>query len=79
MKTILMIRFENEVVKMAASLFHGDSNVRGTMTSGGTESLLMSIKTYRDRAKELFNITEPEVIMPATAHPAFDKGTPYSY
>jgi sphinganine-1-phosphate aldolase len=33
-----------DVVRMTASMLHGDDNVRGTMTSGGTESLLMAVK-----------------------------------
>ncbi|CAF4876398.1 unnamed protein product, partial [Rotaria sp. Silwood1] len=41
---------EAEVVRCVATMFHGDDNVCGTMTSGGTESLLMACKTYRDMA-----------------------------
>ncbi|CAF5026611.1 unnamed protein product, partial [Rotaria magnacalcarata] len=41
---------EAEVVRCIATMFHGDKNVCGTMTSGGTESLLMACKTYRDIA-----------------------------
>jgi len=32
---------ETEVIAMAANLFNGPVTARGTMTSGGTESLLM--------------------------------------
>ncbi|CAF2799877.1 unnamed protein product [Rotaria sp. Silwood2] len=41
---------EAEVVRCVATMFHGDDNVCGTMTSGGTESILMACKTYRDMA-----------------------------
>src|SRR3990170_4179994 len=41
-------KFETEVVAMTASLLGGDENVAGTVTSGGTESLLMAVKTARD-------------------------------
>jgi sphinganine-1-phosphate aldolase len=44
---------------------------------GGTESILMAIKSYRDRAREEFGITDPEVILPTTAHPAFEKAGHY--
>lgn len=40
-------RFEVEVVRMTATLFHGDESVVGTMTSGGTESILCAIKAVR--------------------------------
>lgn len=67
-------RFENEVVAMVAGLLHGDAGTTGTMSSGGTESIFLAIKTYRDRARALHpEITKPEVILPITAHPAFDK------
>ncbi len=36
---------------MTAWMCHGDSNTVGSLTSGGTESILMAIKTYRDLAK----------------------------
>ncbi|KIJ07716.1 hypothetical protein PAXINDRAFT_182408 [Paxillus involutus ATCC 200175] len=49
----------------------------GTMTSGGTESIVMAIKTYRDWARDVKGITEPEMVIPATAHAAFDKGAAY--
>jgi len=67
---------EAEVVRCVATMFHGDDNVCGTMTSGGTESLLMACKTYRDLALSK-GITKPEIIMPVTAHPAFNKASSY--
>lgn len=67
---------EAEVVRCVATMFHGDENVSGTMTSGGTESLLMACKTYRDLAYSK-GITKPEIIMPITAHPAFNKACSY--
>ena len=44
-------QFENEVVSMAAGLLGGDTETAGTMTSGGTESIFLCVKTYRDRAR----------------------------
>ncbi len=67
-------RMEKEVLQMAAGLFHGDEAVTGTMTSGGTESILLAVYTYRERAAKLFpNIKQPEFILPVTGHPAFEK------
>jgi len=71
-------KFESEVVAMTASLLGGDSNVCGNMTTGGTESLLMAVKTARDWARKHHpEITEPEIVLPVTAHPAFDKAGSY--
>ncbi|KAF9245411.1 pyridoxal phosphate-dependent transferase [Melanogaster broomeanus] len=47
------------------------------MTSGGTESIVMAVKTYRNWARAVKGITEPEMIIPTTAHAAFDKGAAY--
>jgi glutamate/tyrosine decarboxylase-like PLP-dependent enzyme len=71
-------KFEIEVISMAVDLFGGDKRCCGSMTSGGTESILMAIKTYRDWAQDKFpNIKEPEMVLPSSAHPAFDKGADY--
>jgi len=51
----------------------------GSLTSGGTESILMAVKTYRDLAKDQRGITEPEMIVPVSIHPAFLKGNCSSY
>lgn len=70
--------FEAEVLAMTAGLLGGDADTAGNMTSGGTESILMAVKTAREwaRAKKPA-ITAPEMILPATAHPAFEKAAHY--
>jgi glutamate/tyrosine decarboxylase-like PLP-dependent enzyme len=71
-------KFETEVVSMTASLLGGDENVVGTMTSGGTESVMMAVKTARDWARcHRPQITDPEIVLPSSAHPAFDKAGHY--
>ena len=73
------VRLEAEIVRMTASLLNAPTTddpsqqVVGTTTSGGTESILLAMKTYRDWARAEKGITEPEVVAPETAHPAFDK------
>ncbi|HEX5501951.1 MAG TPA: pyridoxal-dependent decarboxylase [Thermomicrobiales bacterium] len=70
-------KFEEEVAGMAAALLHGDAAV-GTITGGGTESILLAVKTARDRARALRPaVTRPTIVMPRTAHPAFDKAAHY--
>lgn len=72
-------RFETEVISMTAHLLGGDEAVVGTMTSGGTESILMAVKTARDLASESRGIKlgEGEILMPSSAHPAFCKAAHY--
>lgn len=47
------------------------------MTTGGTESIFMACKAYRDYAREEKGIKRPEIIVPVTAHAAFDKAANY--
>ncbi|XP_039956093.1 sphingosine-1-phosphate lyase [Bactrocera tryoni] len=70
-------KMEAEVVRMACTLFHGDANSCGTMTTGGTESILMACKAYRDYALETRNVQRPNMIVPRTVHAAFDKAAQY--
>ncbi|MFX0041898.1 MAG: pyridoxal phosphate-dependent decarboxylase family protein [Candidatus Hodarchaeota archaeon] len=71
-------KFETEVISMVIDLFGGDKRCCGSMTSGGTESIVMAVKTYRDWARDKFpDIKEPEMVLPSSAHPAFDKGADY--
>eukprot|EP01119_Soliformovum_irregulare_P024269 TRINITY_DN8661_c0_g1_i2.p1 TRINITY_DN8661_c0_g1~~TRINITY_DN8661_c0_g1_i2.p1 ORF type:complete len:407 (-),score=83.49 TRINITY_DN8661_c0_g1_i2:420-1640(-) len=70
-------RMEIEVVKMTSDLLHGGEGTEGLLTSGGTESILLAVKTYRDRARSLHNISHPNILLPITAHPAFDKALHY--
>ncbi len=73
-------KFEAEIVAMTADLLGGgrtDGPVCGTLSSGGTESILLAMKTYRDRARVEKGIRRPEMVAPVTAHAAFDKAAAY--
>lgn len=71
-------KLEKDVVTSVAELLRGDDEVVGNMTSGGTESILMAIKTARDWARENRpEIEEPEMVLPVSAHPAFLKAAHY--
>jgi sphinganine-1-phosphate aldolase len=71
-------QFEAEVVAMTANLLGGGADTTGNMTSGGTESILMAVKTAREWAKARYPANgNPEMILPATAHPAFEKAGHY--
>jgi sphinganine-1-phosphate aldolase len=71
-------RMESDVVRMATELLHGPPTTVGTLTSGGTESILLAVKTARDRARRKRPwIRRPEIVLPETAHVAFDKAAHY--
>ncbi|KAB5596036.1 Sphinganine-1-phosphate aldolase [Ceratobasidium theobromae] len=69
-------KMEAEVVAMCLRMYN-HPNGAGATTSGGTESILMSCKTHREWARDVKGITEPEMIIPVTAHAAFDKAGEY--
>jgi glutamate/tyrosine decarboxylase-like PLP-dependent enzyme len=70
-------RFETEVVSMVAGLL-GAPDAVGSLTSGGTESILMAVKTARDRARaERPGRLRAQMVLPVTAHPAFIKAAHY--
>lgn len=68
---------EAEVIRMVASLFNGNSNTCGSLTTGGTESILLACKAYRDYGREVNGIEKPNMVIPTTAHSAFDKAAQY--
>jgi sphinganine-1-phosphate aldolase len=72
------LRLENEVVAMGRAHLHGDDAVVGSFTSGGTESILCAVKAARDFARERRPaLREPEILLPETAHAAFQKAAHY--
>jgi sphinganine-1-phosphate aldolase len=70
-------KMEAEVVSMVLRMYNAPEDAGGVMTSGGTESLLMACKAYREWARETRGITEPEIIAPTSIHAAFDKACDY--
>lgn len=79
-------KYEAEVVAMTANMLGAvsssgeeqpDTEICGTVTSGGTESILLAMKTYRDWAHQEKGIHKPEMVVPVTAHAAFDKAARY--
>lgn len=71
-------RMEAEIVRMSASMLHGGRESVGTMTSGGTESCLLAVKTARDRARaKRPKLARPNMVVPETVHVAFDKAASY--
>jgi sphinganine-1-phosphate aldolase len=70
-------KMEAEVVMMVLRLFRAPPLGCGTMTSCGTESILLACKAYRDHARETRGVIDPEMVVPTTAHAAFFKAGHY--
>ncbi|MEZ4363284.1 MAG: aminotransferase class V-fold PLP-dependent enzyme [Kofleriaceae bacterium] len=80
-----VVKYEAEIIAMTAAMLGaahvpagapGDAlpgPVVGVVSSGGTESIMLAMKTYRDWARAERGVTRPQVIAPSTAHVAFDK------
>lgn len=68
-------RFEGEIIAMTAALMHAPESC-GVLTSGGTESLMNPLLAYREWGRER-GITQPNLVLPSTAHPALHKGAHY--
>lgn len=70
-------KMENDVISATADILNGTEEVCGVVTSGGTESCLMAVKTYRDMARDKRGVKKPEMIIPETAHVAWYKASEY--
>ncbi|XP_043678320.1 sphingosine-1-phosphate lyase isoform X1 [Vespula pensylvanica] len=70
-------KMEAEVVRISCHLFNGNEKSCGTMTTGGTESIILACKAYRDYGREIKGIKKPEMVVPITAHSSFDKAAQY--
>ena len=65
-----LITMEKDIVSITKNLFNCPKNSgTGTVTTGGTESIILALFGYRELAKKR-GITNPEIIAPSTAHPA---------
>jgi len=73
-----LAQIEHEVVAMAGDLVHRRATEvhGGSMTSGGTESILMSMLVSRERARAR-GVERPQILAPASAHPAYAKAAHY--
>lgn len=69
-------KMEAEVVRWCCGLFNGGKESCGTMTSGGTESIMLAMKVYREVGYEK-GIKFPEIVLPLTAHAAFAKAAEF--
>src|SRR5699024_3196083 len=69
---------ERDIVAFARRLTNGDEDVVGSVTSGGTESCLLAVKSAREVWRAAHGETgAPTLVAPTTAHAAFHKGCEY--
>ena len=73
-----LARMEADVVSIGLRLLNAPEGACGDMSSGGSESIFLALKTRRDEARAKGADTRGmQVLMPRSAHPAFDKAAAY--
>ncbi len=70
-------KIQADVVEYVAGWLEAGTEGAGFMTTGGTESLLMAVKAARERGRKERGVTSPNVVLPTSAHAAFEKGCYY--
>jgi glutamate/tyrosine decarboxylase-like PLP-dependent enzyme len=69
-----LLQMENDVVGFAADLLDAPAEAVATVTSGGTESVLLAVQAARDSRPD---VARPRMVLPTTAHAAFHKAAHY--
>lgn len=69
-----LLTMERDLVAFARPLFHAPETAVGTVTSGGTESILLAVQTARDANP---HVARPAMVVPTTIHAAFHKAAHY--
>jgi glutamate/tyrosine decarboxylase-like PLP-dependent enzyme len=70
-------QIQSDVVGIVGTWLEAPAEGAGFMTTGGTESILMAVKAARERGRKERGITAPNVVLPTSAHAAFEKGCYY--
>ncbi|MFI5426938.1 pyridoxal phosphate-dependent decarboxylase family protein [Aeromicrobium sp. UC242_57] len=68
-----LLAMERDLVAFARPMVHGSETMVGSVTSGGTESILLAVQSARDAA----HVADPVMIVPTTIHAAFNKAAHY--
>ncbi|WP_244930048.1 aminotransferase class V-fold PLP-dependent enzyme [Nocardioides sp. W7] len=69
-----LLQMENDVVGFAADLLDAPATAVGTVSSGGTESVLLAVQSARDSRP---SVVRPNIVVPSTVHAAFHKAAHY--
>lgn len=70
-------RIQHDVVAIVRDWLEAGPEAAGFLTTGGTESLLMAVKAARERGRKERGVERPNVVLPTSAHAAFEKGCYY--
>eukprot|EP00928_Gymnodinium_smaydae_P015314 TRINITY_DN15646_c0_g1_i1.p1 TRINITY_DN15646_c0_g1~~TRINITY_DN15646_c0_g1_i1.p1 ORF type:complete len:575 (-),score=116.49 TRINITY_DN15646_c0_g1_i1:317-1993(-) len=70
-------QMDSEVVRMVINMYNGGPECCGCFTTGGTESILMAMKSYRDWGRAEKGIWQPNIVICTSAHAAFLKAGDY--
>lgn len=76
-KVVGVRQAEVELLSWFIQMLKGDQTAMGVSTSGGTESILLAVISFREVARIYRGVTEPELLLPASAHSAFFKACFY--
>jgi glutamate/tyrosine decarboxylase-like PLP-dependent enzyme len=72
------LQLERDIIGMALDLLNAPGGATGNFTSGGTESIMLSVRAAREYARQRNpDIGRPELVLPETAHAAFFKACDY--
>ena len=69
-------KFDIELISMAANMLNA-SEPAGNITSGGQESIFLAMNCWKNYGLKVKGIKKPNIILPITAHPAFNKACHY--
>jgi len=69
-----LLRMENDLVGFGLRLLDAPAGAVGTVSSGGTESVLLAVQGARDSRPD---VADPVIVVPSTRHAAFDKAAHY--
>ena len=72
-----LARMENDLVAMAGAFLDAPEGYAGSVTSGGTESILLAVLAARDGATGVPEGMLPSMVLPSTAHAAFLKAAKF--
>ncbi|MFL6168633.1 MAG: pyridoxal phosphate-dependent decarboxylase family protein [Ornithinibacter sp.] len=69
-----LLRMENDLVALTGGLLDAPDGFAGSVTSGGTESILLAVLAARQGSP---GTTDPSMVLPASAHAAFHKAAEF--
>ena len=70
-------QMEAELISWTLEFVHGEKPCCGVSTSGASESLVLTVLTYREWAKKAKGITKPNIVVPESSHVGVFKGAEF--